>query len=162
MYLTLSISQNLVICYQSLVLFLAPPSQPAAPVIVNPCFPSPCGPYSECRDRGGYPSCTCLTGYVGAPPKCRPECSINAECSSNLACMREKCRDPCPGSCGYNALCNVINHTPICTCPLGMTGDPFTSCKQLANEREFFISNLNTYFMFIILLSLIYNFFLKR
>lgn len=107
---------------------LAPPPPPAAPVYVNPCMPSPCGPYSQCRDAQGSASCSCLPEYTGAPPSCRPECMINAECLSNLACIREKCRDPCPGSCGAGAICNVINHTPVCTCPEGYTGDPFTSC----------------------------------
>lgn len=42
--------------------------------------------------------------------------------------MREKCRDPCPGSCGIGAQCNVVNHIPVCVCPEGYTGDPFTNC----------------------------------
>ncbi|XP_066901548.1 neurogenic locus notch homolog protein 1-like, partial [Halyomorpha halys] len=104
-----------------------PPSKPVQ-VITNPCLPSPCGPYSQCRDSGGTPSCSCLPEYTGSPPNCRPECTINAECSSILSCIREKCRDPCPGSCGAGADCSVINHTPICTCPNGYTGDPFTNC----------------------------------
>ncbi|XP_033611631.1 stabilin-1 [Cryptotermes secundus] len=105
-----------------------PPPRPAAPVVVDPCVPSPCGPNSQCRDIGGAPSCSCLANYMGVPPNCRPECSINSECPSNRACMREKCRDPCPGSCGAGAQCSVINHTPVCTCPEGYTGDPFTNC----------------------------------
>ncbi|KAJ4432717.1 hypothetical protein ANN_21354 [Periplaneta americana] len=105
-----------------------PPREPVQPPYVNPCVPSPCGPYSQCRDVGGTPSCSCLPTYTGSPPNCRPECVISSECPSNLACLREKCRDPCPGSCGAGAQCNVINHTPVCTCPEGYTGDPFTSC----------------------------------
>ena len=75
------------------------------------------------------PSCTCLETYIGAPPNCRPECSISSECPLDKACIREKCVDPCPGSCGFSAVCNVINHTPICSCPDGYTGDPFSSCR---------------------------------
>ncbi|XP_052871499.1 neurogenic locus notch homolog protein 1-like, partial [Anopheles cruzii] len=105
---------------------------PHTPIVVrNPCVPSPCGPRSQCRDINGSPSCSCLANYIGSPPNCRPECSINSECPSNQACMNEKCRDPCPGSCGINARCNVINHTPICTCEEGYTGDPFTSCRPM-------------------------------
>ncbi|XP_066901573.1 neurogenic locus notch homolog protein 1-like, partial [Halyomorpha halys] len=105
------------------------PSQPpSAPQYFNPCLPSPCGPNSQCRNIGMTPSCSCLPEYTGSPPNCRPECLINAECSSNLACIREKCRDPCPGSCGIGAVCNVFSHTPVCTCPEGYTGDPFTNC----------------------------------
>jgi len=95
---------------------------------VNPCLPSPCGPFATCQDRGGYPSCTCMPSYIGSPPYCRAECSINSDCISDKACIREKCRDPCPGSCGINALCTVINHTPACTCPDGYSGDPFSNC----------------------------------
>lgn len=105
----------------------SPPSLPPEPPR-NPCIPSPCGPYAQCRDIGGTPSCSCLPTYIGVPPQCRPECTINAECSSNLACINQKCADPCPGSCGFNALCHVYNHVPICTCEESYTGDPFSSC----------------------------------
>lgn len=102
----------------------------------NPCVPSPCGPNSECRDIGGSPSCSCSQNYIGSPPNCRPECTISAECLSNLACIREKCLDPCPGSCGLGAQCNVLNHIPICTCLEGLTGDPFTSCNPIPPTRK--------------------------
>lgn len=101
-------------------------------------MPSPCGPNSQCRDIGGVPSCSCLASYVGSPPNCRPECSINQECLSSLACIQQKCRDPCPGSCGFGAQCSVINHTPICSCPEGFTGDPFANChpKPTSNNLK--------------------------
>lgn len=104
---------------------------------VNPCVPSPCGPFSQCQDIGGIPSCSCLPNYVGSAPNCRPECSINSDCTSDKACIREKCRDPCPGSCGTNAYCNVINHTPVCTCPTDYTGDPFTSCRLTPTRKDY-------------------------
>lgn len=101
----------------------------ADPIVpVNPCQPSPCGPNSECVVRGEYPACSCHPTFVGAPPNCRPECTINPECSSALACVNQKCRDPCPGACGSNAKCNVVNHTPVCSCLPGYIGDPFTGC----------------------------------
>lgn len=112
--------------------FPLPPPEPILPEQpINPCVPSPCGPNSQCRDIGGFPSCSCLANYIGSPPNCRPECSINSECPSNLACIQEKCRDPCPGSCGASAQCSVVNHTPICTCLDGYTGDPFTYCQPI-------------------------------
>lgn len=94
----------------------------------DPCVPSPCGLNAQCRVINQQASCSCLSNYFGSPPNCRPECTINADCSSNLACMNEKCRDPCPGACGVSALCSVVAHTPICSCPSGYMGDPFTAC----------------------------------
>ena len=106
----------------------APPPTPTTPPVINPCVPSPCGPNSQCRNVGDSPSCSCLPNFLGSPPNCRPECTINSECPSNLACINSKCRDPCPGSCGINALCEVRNHNPNCRCPSGYEGDSFISC----------------------------------
>lgn len=75
--------------------------------------------------------CSCLPAFIGSPPSCRPECVISAECPSQLACINQKCRDPCIGSCGLNANCHVLNHVPICTCNSGQTGDPFSICTQI-------------------------------
>lgn len=80
------------------------------------------------------PSCSCLAEFIGSPPNCRPECTINSECSSNKACIKQKCADPCPGSCGVGAICVVLNHNSICTCPEGFTGDPFTNCYLKPQE----------------------------
>lgn len=130
-----------VLCFIGLFLtvqfLLAPPPQPIKVQNANPCFPSPCGPNSQCRDIGGSPSCSCVPNYIGSPPNCRPECTNSAECPSNQACIREKCRDPCPGSCGALAQCSVISHTPMCVCPDGYTGDPFSSCVPKP-PRKFF------------------------
>lgn len=100
----------------------------------NPCVPSPCGPNSQCRVVGGTPACSCLPNYVGRAPNCRPECTINAECPSNLACLNEKCSNPCPGSCGAQASCMVVKHSPVCSCNPGYTGDPFLGCIILPSK----------------------------
>lgn len=115
---------------------IAPVLPPYKEEYHDPCNPSPCGPFSQCRDINGSPSCSCSSSYIGSPPNCRPECSINSECSSDKACINEKCRDPCPGSCGFNAICNVINHTPVCTCSEHDTGDPFTNCYPKPAPRK--------------------------
>lgn len=108
----------------------------------NPCVPSPCGPFSVCRVLGNaeLPSCTCMDNYVGSPPNCRPECTIDSECTSNRACLRQKCTDPCPGSCGTGAQCLVVNHMAVCTCPKGYTGDPFVSCFLESPRKHLFIT----------------------
>lgn len=115
---------------------LAPPPAIVHDEIRDPCQPTPCGLYSQCRNSNGIPSCSCIQNYFGAAPNCRPECTINPECQSNKACIREKCVDPCPGSCGINAQCAVINHTPICTCPAEYIGDPFTNCQPAPPPRK--------------------------
>ena len=75
--------------------------------------------------------CECSPEYVGNPYEaCRPECVLNTECNRDQTCIRNKCRDPCPGTCGQNARCDVINHIPTCSCPSGFTGDPFSNCRQ--------------------------------
>lgn len=104
-------------------------------VPTDPCKPSPCGPNSICHATPSGAVCACQMGMLGSPPSCKPECVVSAECSLQQACINKKCVDPCPGSCGQNALCQVINHNPICTCNSGFTGDPFTRCYETPIEQ---------------------------
>ena len=100
------------------------------PEIIDPCSPSPCGINAECSNRNRAASCTCYPGLQGNPYiECKPECSINPDCPSTLACVRNKCVDPCPGVCGIRASCRVQSHSPVCTCDPGYIGDPFTACN---------------------------------
>lgn len=94
----------------------------------NPCHPSPCGPNSQCREVNGQSVCSCVAGYIGMPPTCRPECITNAECLQNQACSNQKCVNPCIGACGVGAHCTVINHKPTCSCAIYNTGNPFVRC----------------------------------
>lgn len=103
---------------------------------VNPCHPSPCGPNSQCREVNGQAVCSCLPNYLGSPPGCRPECIMSTECAQDRACLNQKCSDPCPGTCGSNAKCRVINHSPICSCINGFNGDPFTRCITIPRKFE--------------------------
>lgn len=119
-----------------LIIFLAQEEKPKTTERPPSCYPSPCGPNSQCQMHGDVPSCSCLPNYIGQPPNCRPECVISSECSSQLACINQRCKDPCPGSCGTNANCHVLNHLPICTCAEGHTGDPFTQCNLIVIEGE--------------------------
>ena len=97
----------------------------------RPCQPSPCGPNSECRETNGQAVCSCASTFIGTPPFCRPECTVSSECALNRACIQQKCVDPCNDICGVNARCNVINHSPFCSCNAGLTGDPFVRCFEL-------------------------------
>jgi len=102
---------------------------------VNPCYPSPCGPNSQCKEINGQAVCSCIIGYLGVPPTCRPECTINSDCNLNEACSNQKCQDPCRGVCGIGAICRVYNHKPICSCPPGQTGNPFTNCRPIRKQK---------------------------
>lgn len=85
--------------------------------------------------------CYCLSDYIGTPPTCHPECSVDSDCSPNRACSNQKCRDPCAGTCGENALCHTISHKPHCTCPPGYTGNAFSRCyfQQCKTYFEIFM-----------------------
>lgn len=111
----------------------------------DPCVPSPCGPNSQCRVVGTQAACSCLANYIGRAPNCRPECTINAECPSNLACQNERCKDPCPGSCGPFTTCMVIKHASVCQCVSGFTGDPFTGCSIIPTRKGSCQSQLGSF-----------------
>lgn len=97
-------------------------------LVVNPCLPSPCGPYSQCREVHGQAVCSCLQAYIGSPPSCRPECMISSECPFDKACVNQKCVNPCLNICGPYTVCRVVRHSPICSCQPGYTGDAFSQC----------------------------------
>lgn len=91
-----------------------------------------------CRKVNDQAVCTCQDSYFGSPPNCKPECFVSSECPQNKACYKNKCNDPCPGTCGIGAQCRVINHNPLCSCPLGKTGDPFFRCYEEKSKNKFF------------------------
>jgi len=109
--------------------------------------PSPCGPNSQCQVSSSGAVCSCVTNYIGRPPGCRPECSINSECPARMACINARCADPCIGSCGNNALCHVSLHAPVCMCEPGYSGDPFSGCYKIIESRFFlgFFELIDTY-----------------
>lgn len=98
------------------------------PVFEDPCNPSPCGPNAQCSNG----DCSCLSEYHGDPyTSCRPECVLNSDCPRDKACLRNKCIDPCPGTCSQNAICEVLNHIPMCSCPGGHEGNAFVQCRPI-------------------------------
>jgi len=50
--------------------------------------------------------------------------------------MKNKCSDPCIGTCGQGANCDVVNHIPICSCPTKYSGDPFTICRPIPDGKN--------------------------
>lgn len=121
------------------------------PVVPDRCNPSPCGSNAECNDG----ICTCLPEYFGDPYRgCRPECVLNNDCAKDKTCIRNKCIDPCPGTCGQNAQCAVINHIPTCTCTEGFTGNAFVLCTEVKGI-QFIITYYNSNNFFFIKLKMI-------
>lgn len=102
----------------------------------NPCIPSPCGINSQCLVKNEKALCSCLPEMHGNPPNCHPECATNSDCSSNHVCLNQKCSDPCPGSCGNDAKCEVKNHVIYCSCPTGFSGDPFSFCYRVQECKK--------------------------
>lgn len=112
------------------------------------CHPSPCGPYSQCKEINDRAICSCLENYIGSPPACRPECTINSDCLPDKACINLKCVDACASCpCGDQALCHAINHNPICSCPLGYTGDPFIRCTPEESKLSGTFTHLHLVFV---------------
>lgn len=115
-------------------IFLAPTPTPK-PSPEDPCRPSPCGANAICHVESNYGVCECLPEYRGNPYEgCRPECLSNGDCPMNRACIRSKCVDPCPGTCGIGAECFTTNHVPVCTCPDRYTGDAFRLCTPVTGK----------------------------
>ena len=124
MYINGNLCKNIFI----VTLNLSAPYPVTAPQ--TPCIPTPCGQNAVCSERNRAAACQCIPEYFGDPyVACRPECVVNSDCPSNKACQRNKCIDPCPGTCGINAQCNVRNHIAMCSCIAGYEGDPFVSCR---------------------------------
>lgn len=101
---------------------------------MQPCNPSPCGPNSQCREINGHSVCSCLSGFIGSPPTCRAECIVSTDCPPIEACINQKCSNPCDRTCGIAALCQVVSHNPICSCPERMTGNPFIRCIPMRKK----------------------------
>lgn len=67
---------------------------------------------------------------------------MNSECTRDKACINNKCRDPCPGTCGLNAECVVNNHAPSCLCIAGYTGNPAVACRLPLPSTYFLLFDL--------------------
>ena len=66
----------------------------------------------------------------------RPECTTDPECPDHLACIREKCQNPCfTTTCGVNAECRVTRHRAICYCKPGYEGDPYRICEERKQQH---------------------------
>lgn len=101
---------------------------------INPCGVSPCAHSAECHVENHRHRCLCHEGLIGDPfinchKDALPECTINSDCISDLACINRVCQNPCLTTrCGSNSECVVHNHHPTCRCPINLAGDPQVQC----------------------------------
>lgn len=86
---------------------------------------------------------------------CRPECTHNSDCAPNLACINNKCINPCTNLCGQNASCEVYNHIPICSCPPNTIGNAFFSCIYEKGKKRINIQKIIKEKIFKLALNLI-------
>ncbi|KAK0080812.1 hypothetical protein PV325_013287 [Microctonus aethiopoides] len=99
----------------------------------NPC-PGSCGIDASCHVINHTLSCICPDCYEGdAYEQCTPlqkkqKCKENKDCSKIHQCINKECNNPCPGSCGIEALCYVTNQTISCECPRCYGGNPYEKC----------------------------------
>lgn len=106
--------------------------QPVADIacgVIDLCDPNPCHSSARCSPSGGTHKCQCPTGMVGDPytTGCHPKGMCpngNDDCQLDSVCLNGRCASPCDGACGSNAICNVVNRKPICTCPTNFQPNP--------------------------------------
>lgn len=128
---------------------------PVAPLVPHPppsdsCALSSCGFNAKCSVQEGVAVCICSLNHYGNPyVACRPECIIDTDCPRYLDCVRNRCIDPCPGTCGVGALCEVLNHQPTCTCPNGYSGNPLQRC----HPHHPLSTTCKTFFMLVIIIN---------
>lgn len=83
----------------------------------------------------------CMFISFNAAP--RPECTVDPECPTSLACIREKCQDPCQRTtCGIHAQCKAANHRAICSCIPGYEGDPYRICNERKHALQYYLGCL--------------------
>jgi hypothetical protein len=98
----------------------------------------------------GDPAVKC---YIEKNTKYDPNaCQRHTDCSLSMVCLKAQCTDPCllknreetpnissfhysldsvgnNGSiCGVNAVCTVVEHTPLCSCEQNYFGNPYVGC----------------------------------
>lgn len=115
---------------------------------INPCiYDDPCSSRAECRVQNHMALCRCPPGFIGNPyVGCRkevePECRIDGDCPSKLACLNNKCQDPCLllAPCHSPSECVVVGSLPvrtmICVCPEGYISSGSGTCVPTTGIKE--------------------------
>lgn len=115
------------------------------------CDSDTCAPQATCIGRHHQPDCLCRPGTTGNPfVQCsvlrepskppRPECTVDADCPSQLACFDNHCANPCdnPNVCSAQQTCSVLDTLPlrtvICKCPSDMIADNSRNCVPVKHD----------------------------
>lgn len=114
---------------------------------INPCEQdSPCAPNAICFVRNHAATCKCPEDLPNGNPLsyCEriqldigPECKYDDDCPSKLACIREKCVEPCKEltPCAPSARCSVLDSSPVrtmvCECPELTVPDQNGECRRI-------------------------------
>lgn len=110
---------------------------------INPCIhDNTCSPRAECNVRNHLALCRCPLGLIGNPyidckPEDQPECREDGECPSILACINNRCQNPCTllEPCNRPSECQVVGSIPvrtlICVCPPGYISSGSGTCKPV-------------------------------
>jgi len=98
--------------------------EPVKAICVDPCADHNCGDNKRCEVRRHRHNCICKFGFIlnsAGEFICAGdniECRRHEDCSSELACTDNKCKNPCEGGqlCPADKTCVMMNHQPICLC----------------------------------------------
>ena len=113
---------------------------------VDPCvYDNNCGQRAECKAQNHLAVCRCPIGLAGNPyiecnPEVTHECEYDPDCPSYLACINNKCVEPCGvlEPCKRPSKCEVIPTNPvrtmICVCPDGYVSSGSGECKAVLRD----------------------------
>ena len=121
---------------------------------VNPCAASPCAANAVCYVTNHIAGCRCpehlpvgnpMAHCERAPPPtpAAPECRVDPDCPSKLACIDQHCVNPCRelAPCAPTAHCSVLDSVPVrtmtCVCPEGWVPDNRGECKPGQSINSF-------------------------
>lgn len=115
------------------------------------CELDSCAETAVCQGKRHQPVCSCRPGTNGNPyVECsalrdptikEPECRVDADCPSQLACFNQKCANPCAKSdvCTPEQTCTVFDSLPlrtvICKCPIDMVTDATGRCVIIKQDQ---------------------------
>lgn len=109
------------------------------------CDKNSCGKGAYCVGTNHAIKCSCNERTYGDPyVECRQqsptECSVDADCPSKLACINDRCTNPCTQQnvCSKEQTCSVLDSLPlrilVCKCPPETVSDERGNCKPISRE----------------------------